>query len=152
MDMPVRALMAEAPPTRIDETTRMLLASEKSMNDKCATVPYLTLMISRNVRALGARRLHSIARLANTMICVLLHTAYQKLPAAPYSYATVQEERSVTDQVQDEVTPAAVRPVPRERLATVNSSAFSTLPRRLMISETMTMPPAKSAPRPTTTP
>lgn len=46
-----------------------------------------------------------------------------------YSQATPQDERRVVDQVQDEITPAAVRPVPMERFATVNSSLSSTFPR-----------------------
>ncbi len=83
------------------------------------------------------------------------------------------EERRVVLHVHEDVTPAAVRPVPRDRFATVgerlivrevifglskeyyvpvNSSEFSTFPRLFINSETKIIPKAKRAPRPMTTP
>lgn len=86
--------MAAAPPIRMDETTKMFEARLKNMNDKCATVPYRTLMISRNVLAFGAflfdclKNLVSVieshfavgveltmAKLLKIIICVLLQAA-----------------------------------------------------------------------------
>jgi len=37
--MPVRELIAAAPPIKIDDTTRMFEAKLKNMNERCATVP-----------------------------------------------------------------------------------------------------------------
>jgi hypothetical protein len=79
----------------------------------------------------------------------------------------VTDDRRVVLHVHDDVTPAAVKPVPRDLFATikgeqshdqdkeilpVNSSEFSTLPRLFMISVTKIIPKAKRAPRPITTP
>lgn len=55
-------------------------------------------------------------------------------------------------QVQLEMTAAAVSPVPTDRLATENSSLSSEFPRLWRRLEMPTMPKAKRAPRPTTTP
>jgi len=52
--IPVSELIAAAPPIKMDETTKIFEAKLKNMKEKCAVVPYLTRIISRNVRALGA--------------------------------------------------------------------------------------------------
>jgi hypothetical protein len=85
----------------------------------------------------------------------------------------VTEERRVVLHVQEDVTPAAVKPVPRDLFATivkkfmvsdacqsfckagslpVNSSEFSIFPLLFIISVTPIIPKAKRAPRPITTP
>lgn len=58
--------------------------------------------------------------------------AYQKEPATPYVYATPQDDRRVTLQVQDEMTPAAVNPVPRDRLATAHCVESVSILRRVV--------------------
>jgi len=90
--MPVKELIAAAPPIKMEETTKMFEAKLKNMKEKCATVPYRTRIISRNVRALGAFLLDcfkrsalnkdktiktklTIAKLLKTIICVLLQAA-----------------------------------------------------------------------------
>lgn len=66
----------------------------------------------------------------------------------------MHEERRVVDQVQDEITPAAVSPVLMERFATANSSFESNLPLARLVRMALIpiMPKAKNAPSPTTTP
>jgi hypothetical protein len=87
--MPVKELIAAAPPIKIEETTRMFEAKLKNMKEKCATVPYRTRIISRNVRALGAFLLDCLKRSASKKTNPLDRQTYNSQVAKNHDLRTI---------------------------------------------------------------
>jgi len=81
--MPATALKTAHPPRRSIAETIRLARSPKTMKTRCAVLPQRTLMISRKVWALGARRFTSMAMMPKRRICTVAPAAYQKGPVMP---------------------------------------------------------------------
>ena len=86
--MPVSDVTTALPPSRSWLPTRILVTKAKSMNTRCAAVPYRALIISRKVWHRGAFCFVLQAKTENIKICTVAPAAYQKGPATPYVYAT----------------------------------------------------------------
>jgi hypothetical protein len=80
---PHKELATALPPVNNMAVTRMLVMRPNTKNTMCVTTPYLALMTSRNVCALGARLFNSIARVAKSRIWTVAPDAYQKGPETP---------------------------------------------------------------------
>ncbi len=75
--------------------TMTLVATQKKRKTMCAALPQRTLMISSTVWAVGALRLISTARMANSSTCTVAPLAYQKGPDTPNLKATLEDCSSV---------------------------------------------------------
>ena len=84
MSMPVSPLTTAAPPSSSMAVTIMFVIRANTRKTRWAPPPYLALMISRNVWALGALRLSSIASMPKRRTCIDAPAAYQNGPLTPY--------------------------------------------------------------------
>mmetsp|Transcript_1976 Transcript_1976/g.4435 ORF Transcript_1976/g.4435 Transcript_1976/m.4435 type:complete len:221 (+) Transcript_1976:350-1012(+) len=128
MSMPAMASMVDVPPSISMEETMVWVAMPKNMKTECAVWPQRTSMSSRNVCALGALRLISIAMMPKRMIWTDAPAAYQKGPVTPYCHATLDDWSSVAAQVHCETMTEAVRPVLTLRPAVLKCSEVISTP------------------------
>ena len=84
MSMPVRLWTTAAPPSSSMAVTIMLVIRANTRKTRWAPPPYLARIISRNVCALGALRLSSIASMPKRRTCMDAPAAYQNGPLTPY--------------------------------------------------------------------
>lgn len=80
---------APLPPRMSIDVTMMFVSRQNTRNTMCAVVPQRAFTISRQVCVVGALRLISTARMANSRTCTVAPAAYQNGPETPYLYATL---------------------------------------------------------------
>ena len=81
--IPVSEVTTAEPPVNSMAVTKILVMRPKTVNTRCAYMPYLALIASRNVCAFGARRLSAMAIVAKSRIWTVAPEAYQKGPETP---------------------------------------------------------------------
>jgi hypothetical protein len=81
---PVSDSTTAEPPVSNIAVTKILVMRPKVMKTPWVAAPYRARMASRNVCALGAFRLSSIAKVAKRMTCTVAPEAYQNGPETPY--------------------------------------------------------------------
>mmetsp|Transcript_25683 Transcript_25683/g.62409 ORF Transcript_25683/g.62409 Transcript_25683/m.62409 type:complete len:201 (-) Transcript_25683:108-710(-) len=122
---PVSALIVTAPPMVSMALTMTLVSRQKQMKQMCAGFPHRDSTISQMVCAPGAVRLTCRESTEKRISCTAAPAAYQKGPATPNWYATLELCTRVATHVHCETRTLAVKPGPMRRLADAKLSAVT---------------------------